>query len=519
MATERLSMHKTREILRQKWVLGRTHRQTARRAGTSPGAVGNVLARAKEAGLTSWEQVEALDETTLERRLYDATAIEQTTERPEPDCAWVHRERSRPGVTLELLHLEYLERHPDGYRYTAFCDRYREWLGRRGLVMRQVHIAGEKMFVDYAGKKPRIINPATGEVTEVELFVAVLGASSYTYAEATLSQQGQDWIASHCRAFAFFGGVAAATVCDQLKSGVTRACRYEPGVQRTYEEMAAHHGTTVLPARPKHPRDKAKVEVAVQVVERWILARIRNEVFHSLAALNARIRELLVDLNNRMMKRYGKSRKELFEDIERRALAPLPATSFEYADWKKARVNIDYHVVFDDHYYSVPHQHVHAEVWVRATVTTIEIFLRGRQLAVHPRSRARGKHTTNPEHMPSAHRAHAEWTPSRILAWAEKTGPATRELCAAILADRPHPEQGFRSCLGILRLGKRYGEERLEAACARAVRVRARSYRHIESILKNGLDRVPLPGDGGDERSALPRVEHENVRGPDYYLN
>lgn len=344
-------MHKTREILRQKWLLGRTHRQTATSTGTSPGAVGSVLARAKAAGLTTWEQVTQLDDEALERALYGTAVVEPGVKPAEPDCAWIHRERHRPHVTLELLHLEYLRQHPNGLRYTAFCNRYRAWLARRGLVMRQVHVAGEKMFVDYAGKKPTLVDPATGAVTEVELFVAVLGASSYTYAEATRSQRGPDWIGSHCRAFAFFGGVPRAVVCDQLKSGVTRACRYEPQVQRTYEEMAAHYGTTVLPARPKHPRDKAKVEVAVQVVERWILARIRNEVFHSLAALNARIAELLIDINSRVMKRYGESRRELFEKLERPALAALPAEAFEYAEWKKARVNIDYHVVFDGHFH------------------------------------------------------------------------------------------------------------------------------------------------------------------------
>lgn len=511
-------MHKTREILRQKWLLGRTHRQTAMSNGTSPGAVGNVLARAKAAGLTAWEQVTQLDDDALERALYGTSVVEPGVAPVEPDCAWIHRERHRPHVTLELLHLEYLRQHPNGLRYTAFCNRYRTWLDRRGLVMRQVHVAGEKMFVDYAGKKPSLVDPATGTVAEVELFVAVLGASSYTYAEATRSQRGPDWIGSHCRAFAFFGGVPRAVVCDQLKSGVTRACRYEPQVQRTYEEMAAHYGTTVLPARPKHPRDKAKVEVAVQVVERWILARIRNEVFHSLAALNARIAELLVDINSRVMKRYGESRKELFEKLEKAALAALRAEAFEYAEWKKARVNIDYHVVFDDHFYSVPYVHVHEEVWIRATVATVEVLLRSRRIASHPRSRARGQHSTVREHMPSAHRAHAEWTPSRLLAWAEKIGPATRQLCAAILAERPHPEQGFRSCLGLLRLGKRYGQERLEAACVRAGHVRARSYRHVESILKNGLDRVPLAHDDGAPAAPQP-IDHENIRGRDYYLN
>ena len=515
MATERMSMRKTKEILRQKWVLGRTHRAIGVSAGTSAGAVGAVLARAKLAGLTAWSEIEALGEDKLERLLYGASIIENT--RPEPDCARIHRERSRPGVTLELLHEEYLTEHPSGYQYTAFCGRYREWLGRRGLVMRQVHVAGDKMFVDYSGKRPEVFDAQTGEVTKVELFVAVLGGSNYTYAEATLTQRGPDWIGSHVRALAFFGGVPKAIVCDQLKSGVTRACRYEPEVQRTYEDLATHYGTTVLPARPYKPRDKAKVENAVLIVQRWILARIRNEVFHSLGALNARIRELLVDLNARVMKRYGKSRRELFESIERAALAAPPPSRFEYSEWKKATVNIDYHIAFDFHFYSVPYAHVHEKVWARATATTIEVMLRGRRIASHRRSHVRGGYTTLADHMPSSHRAQAQWTPSRILAWAEKTGPSVRALCEVILAQRRHPEHGFKSCLGILRLGKRYGAERLDAACARAHRANARSYRHVDSILKNGLDRVAEQPDGAS--SQRPPIAHENVRGPDYYLN
>ena len=347
---------------------------------------------------------------------------------------------------------------------------------------------------------------------EVELFVAALGASNLTYAEATRTQQGPDWIASHVRALEYFGGVPAALVPDQLKSGVTRACRYEPETQRTYEELAQHYGTTVLPARPLRPRDKAKVEVAVQIAQRWLLARVRDEVFHSLGALNGRLRELLVDLNGREMRRYGKSRRALFEEVERAALRPLPSTRFEYADWRRARVNIDYHVLVDGHLYSVPYRLVHEEVEARLTTDIVEILHNRARVAAHRRSPTKGGFTTLADHMPSAHRAHAEWTPSRILTWASNVGAATRDLCEAILADRPHPEQGFRSCLGILRLGKRYDEARLEAACERALRARARSYRHVESILKNGLDRVAT----AEDATTIP-LTHENVRGRDYY--
>jgi transposase len=508
-------MRKTREILRQKWQLGRTHRATAASLGTSAGAIGAVLVRAAAAGVSTWADVEALSEEELEARLYGATRAAPEGEREEPDCTWIHRERTRPGVTLQLLHIEYLEKYPGGYQYTAFCDRFREWCARRALVMRHVHVAGDKLFVDYSGKRPSVVDGATGEVTPVELFVAVLGGSNYTYAEVTRTQRGPDWIASHVRALEYFGGVPKALVCDQLKSGVVRACRYEPEIQRTYEDLATHYGTTVLPARPYKPRDKAKVEGTVLIVQRWILARIRNETFNSLAALNARIRDLLVDLNARVMRRYGKSRRELFESTERAALGALPSSRFEYAEWKKATVNIDYHVLFDTHSYSVPYAHVHDEVWVRATAVTVEVLLRNRRIALHARSHARGGFTTLAPHMPSSHRAQAEWTPSRILAWAEETGPAVHAYCAFILEQRRHPEHGFKSCLGIFRLGKRYGRERLDAACARAHRAGSRTYHSVASILDKGLDRVPEQNDGAD----VAPIAHENVRGPGYYLN
>jgi transposase len=514
MAAERLSMRQIREILRQKWTLGLSHRAVARSLRIGLGTVSGALTRAEAAGL-DWPAVQALTDDDLERRLYRRPApIEPTRQRPAPDCAWIHAERRKPGVTLELLHLEYLEQHPTGYRYTQFCDLYRRWLQRRRLSMRQVHHAGEKCFVDYAGQKPRLLDPATGAVVEVELFVAVLGASNYTYAEASRTQQVPDWIASHARALAFFGGVPAAIVCDQLKTGVVVACRYEPGLQRTYDEFAQHYGTAILPARPAAPRDKAKIEVAVQIAERWILARLRHETFFSLSALNARIRELLTDLNARRMRLYGASRTELFARLDQPALRPLPAEPFVYGEWKTARVNIDYHVEVRRHYYSVPYALAQELVDVRVSTAIVEIFHRGQRIAAHPRADSPGRHTTTPAHMPKAHQHHLEWTPSRLTHWAETIGPQTAGLVAVILADRPHPEQGYRSCLGLLRLSRRVGAARLEAACGRALAVGARSYRHVDSILKHGLDGVPL------EPVSPPLIlapVHEHVRGRDYY--
>lgn len=505
-------MHQTREILRRKWSLGHSHREVARSLGVSVGAISAVLKRAAEAGLEDFEALAVLSEPELEARLYGPA---QPQNRPLPDPVWIHSERQKKGVTLELLHHEYLEQHPDGYRYTQFCEHYRRWCKRRRLSMRQVHRAGEKMFVDYAGKKPAIVDPRTGEAVEVELFVAVLGASSLTYAEATLTQRVPDFLASHTRAVEYFGGVTELVVPDQLKSGVIRACRYEPLAQRSYDEWSRHYGTTILPARPRKPRDKAKVEVAVQVVERWILARLRHETFFSLRELNRRIHELLEEINDRPMRGYGQSRRERFEAIDRPALRPLPAEPFELAEWKHAKVNLDYHVELDRHFYSVPHALVHERVALRYTASSVEVLHKGRRVALHRRDPMPGAYTTVPGHMPKAHRKHLEWTPSRLIHWARSVGPETATLVEVILADRPHPEQGYRSCLGILRLERQYGRDRLEAACARAVSVRARSYRHVQSILKNGLDRIAIGSD--DEREARLPLVHENVRGGDYY--
>jgi transposase len=504
-------MHVLREILRQKLALGRSHREVAASVGVSAGKVAGVFSDARALGLDA-AAVEAMSDADLDARLYPKTA--PTSLRPQPDCAALHLELRRQGVTLALLHVEYMTAHPDGLRYTAFCDRYREWLKRHSPVMRQVHVAGDKLFVDYAGMKARIFDPQTGEMFEVELFVAVLGASNYTYAEATRTQQVIDFTSSVARAFAFIGGVTRAVVPDQLKSAVTLACRYDPLIQRTCAELGRHYATAILPARPRSPRDKAKVEVGVQIAERWLLARIRNETFTSLGALNARLFELTEALNNRTMRTYKASRRELFERLDRPALGPLPEHAFEAATWKKVSLNIDYHVEFDHHFYSAPHALLREELWVRATATTVEILHGETRIASHVRSYVHGRPTTTPDHMPSTHRAQAEWTPTRILSWAATVGPSTAALCEVILRERHHPEWGFRSCLGLLRLAKKYGTARVEAASARALYAGARSYRPVKTILQHGLDSQPMPG---PESPATTGPTHSNVRGRDYY--
>jgi transposase len=506
-------MRKVKEILRQKLELRRSNRDIAASVGKSAGVVSTTLTRATAAGL-DWATANALSDDELEAQLYGQRPSCRSN-RPLPDAAQIHLELRRTGVTLELLHLEYLERNPDGFKYTKFCEVYREWCERRTPTMRQVHVAGEKCFVDYSGKRPHIVDSTTGEWIDVELFVGVLGASNFTFARATRTQQVHDFVGAHLVMFERFEGVPKMIVPDQLKSGVTKPCWYEPAVQRTYEEMAQHYGTVVVPARPRHPRDKAKVEVAVQVAQRWILARLRNETFCSLEALNDRIDELCADMNARKMKTYGASRRELFDRYEREALSELPPTRYECAEFAWPKMNVDYHVDFEGHHYSVPFQQNRERVEVRATFTTVEILLRGKRIASHPRSRVRGGFSTKPEHMPSSHRAHAEWSPSRLLDWAASVGPSTAQLVDAILRDRPHPEQGYRSCLGILRLSKKYGNNRLEAACASALGLGARSYRHVESMLMHGLDRLKESNDEGT--TAPRRPTHANVRGRDYY--
>jgi transposase len=429
-----------------------------------------------------------------------------------PDWAQVDRELRRPGVTRALLWEEYRAAHPDSYGYAWFCDRYEAWKGRARPSMRQTHVGGEKVFVDFAGDTIDVIDPATGEARPAKLFVAAMGASSYIYAEARASEGLEDWIGAHVNLFAFLGGVPKAVVPDNLKAAVLKADRYEPGLNRSYAELAAHYGMAVLPARPRKPRDKAKVEAAVLVAERWILARLRNRRFFSLADLNAAIRTLLDAINRRVMRGYGASRADLFASLDRPHLRPLPEAAYVFARWKRCRVAPDYHVEIDGAYYPVPFGLIREIVDVRVVARTIEVFHRGRRVASHALFPGRCGHSTIPEHMPRAHRRFGEWTPARLMAAAEKVGPSVAAFCDAMMAARPHPKPGFRTCLGVLALVKTYGAARVNAACRRGLDIRARSVASIRSILKTGLDRALLE----ELAEALP-VSHGNIRGQRYY--
>jgi transposase len=505
-------MRQVREVLRLKHVCGHSGHRIAAAIGISRYTVAEYLRRAAVLGIT-WPVPPELDDVTLERRLFTPPFAAPEEQRPQPDWARIHAELRRPGVTLSLLWQEYRAGHLDGYGYSRFCDLHAEWRARISPTMRQTHVAGDKLFVDYAGQTAAVVDPLTGEVRQAQVFVAALGASNYTYAEARWTQSLADWIGCHINAFAFFGGVARQLICDNLKAGVTAASRYEPGVNRTYQDMATHYGTAIVPTRVRKPRDKAKVEVAVQVVQRWVLARLRNHRFFSLAELNKAIREQVDELNARTMRRLGSSRRALFETIERPALLELPAEPYAYAEWRRCRVALDYHVELHGHWYSVPYRLVREVVDARITDQTIELFHRGTRVASHLRSPLRHRHTTVPDHMSSAHRRYAEWTPTRLLREATAIGPATAGLVELILRAKPHPEQGFRACLGILRLVRGYGAERLEAACQRGIDIGARSYGSVVSILRNNLDRAYRPQPVPDE----PPLLHGNIRGGRYY--
>jgi transposase len=514
VAKRRLSVRKIKEVLRLHYEKGFSTRQIAKSLSIGRSTVQDYLDRTQRAGL-NWSLAADLDETTLEHQLYPPVPSVAQEKHPMPSMEYLYQELKRKGVTLQLLWHEYKQANLDGYQYSRFCYHYQQWVQKLDLCLRQEYRAGEKLFVDYAGQTMEITDPETGEIQEIQIFVATLGASNYTFAEATLSQELSSWVQSHVHAFEFFGGAPEILVPDNLKSAVTRPCRYEPDLNATYRELSEHYGTVIIPARVAKPQDKAKVESGVLQVERWVLAPLRNRTFFSLGELQEAIAEKVEALNNRSFQKLQSTRRTLFETLEKPILKPLPVHSYIYAEWKYARVNIDYHIEVDHHYYSVPYPLVHEKLDVRFTDTSVEVFFKGRRITSHRRSYRKGAHTTLPEHMPKSHQKYVEWTPSRLVRWAGQIGPHTQNLVSCIIENRPHPEQGYRSCLGLLRLGKTYSPERLEAACARALQMKAYSYKNVESILKKGLDRQPFMT--ASSQTPLPLLEHANLRGKEYY--
>jgi len=512
-------MRKVREVLRLKHSLKRSEREIAESVGIGHSSVNDYLKRAKKAGLR-WEDAEPMSDEEVEARLFQRVGGNGATARAPIDPRWVHMELRRAGVTLELLWVEYQQAVADGgsglppYKYSQFCELYREYKKKISPVMRQTHRAGEKSFIDFSGKKPRLVDGETGGWIEVELFVMVLGASHYTYAEAVRTQQLADFVGATVRGLEYFGGVSEILVPDQLKSAVSKSDRIEPEINATYAEMAQHYGTAIVPARPRKPKDKAPVEGGVLIVQRWILACLRNRRFFSLEELNAAIWELLEKLNTKPFQKLEGCRRSAFEKLDRPALRPLPAQRYEMGEWKLGvGVNVDYHFEYDHRYYSVPSELINAKVDVRATATVIEAWRNHLRVTSHERSYGpKGKAVTKPEHRPREHREWGAWPPERLVGWAQTKGPKTGEVASAILARGGHPESGRRACLGLVRMGDRYGEARLEAACDRAHAINSPTYKTVASILKNGLDKVKR----AEEVEAKP-VVHENIRGGAYF--
>ncbi|NPD69745.1 IS21 family transposase (plasmid) [Lichenicola cladoniae] len=505
-------MRRIRHLLTMHFGAGASARLIARELGISPSTVREYLGRAVAAGITWPLDVDATDEILMARLFVNGGVRLGARFHAGPDWAVLARELKRPGVNLMILWEEYRGTHPEGYAYSRFCELFRDFERRLPPTMRQQHVAGHKAFVDYSGKRVPIADPVTGEVRMAEIFVAVLGASSLTYAEATWPQGLPDWVGAHVRMFRYFGAVPRLMVPDNLKSGVNKASFYDPEINRSYAAMAAYYGVGVLPARPRRQRDKAAVEAGVRFAQSYIVGRLRNVTFFSLGECNAAIAIALERMNGREMRRLGISRRQLFETIERHVMQPLPQDDYEYADWHLARVGIDYHVEVQSFFYSVPHALIREQVDTRATARTIEVFHRGKRVAAHVRRYGGPRHGTQPEHMPSAHRRYAEWTPERLQRQARGIGPNTEALIIAVLARRPHPEQGFRTCLGVLRLFRGLDAVWVEAASLRAVEIGALAYASVASILKHRLDRPTSP-QATDETPLL----HDNIRGSSYY--
>ena len=521
MAQEGLAMRDIKELLRLRLGQGLSQRQTAKASGFGRTTVQEYEERARRAGLNDPVEIDLLSSEELSQRLGLKTISSLPTRvrpasRGTPDWSKVREELVRhKHTTLMLLWTEYKSENPEGYQYSQYCELYRNWTKRLSLVMRQEHRAGEKAFIDYAGTTINIVDSETGEVQSAQIFVSALGASSYIFAEATWSQSLPDWLMSHRRMFEFYGGVSEILVPDNLKSGVTKPDRYEAGINRAYRELAEHYGTCVIPARVRKPKDKAKVEVSVQVVSRWIIAALRGRTFFSLAELNAEIRILLEKINNRKMRHVGKSRLELFEELEKSVLKPLPAKPYEYGEWKQVTVNVDYHVEFCHVFYSVPYEFVGQKFWVRATNAVIEIYRDLERIAAHRRSYRRGHYVTEPGHRPVAHREQAKWTPERIISWGSTKGGDVGEFLKKLLSQKTHPEQSFRAALGVIRLSDKYGDARLARACAKAMRIGSIRYQTVKNLLANSMESVP-PTDT-ELQIHLFELNHENVRGETYY--
>ena len=511
---KRISMKKVIEILRLRFKEGLSIENCAKGACVGKATAHEVLKRAELLNI-NLSSLSLLTEEEIENILYPVKEKNKNLNSSLPDWVYIKNELMRKGVTLHILWLEYKKQFPEGLQYTQFCVRYKSWTKQSKLSMRQNHIAGEKVFVDYSGLRQEYLDIYTGEIKYAEIFIGVLGASNYTFAIAVKSQTKKDWIYANNKMLEYFGGVPRIIVPDNLKSAVTSACKYEPDLNPSYREFAQYYSVAVIPTRARKPKDKGKVEVGVQIAQRWILARIRKQTFSSIEEINKAILPLLKELNLKVMRHLGVSRSELFEKYEKPALRQLPEYMYELAEWKQAKVNIDYHVEFEKHYYSVPHKHIHEKVELRSTRSMVEIFYLGKRIALHPRSFLIGKHSTISDHMPISHKEQKEWTPDRMLDWARNTGTEVEFFVQLLLEKYEHPQQGFRAALGIFRFAKTYSDARVNAACKRAIHYGDISFKSVRNILKNNLDKIELTENENTVKNKI--VDHENIRGSSYF--
>jgi len=512
MPARRIEMRTLKEVLWLRFLAGLSRRKIADCTGVGKSSVSNHVARAEELGLT-WDQVEPMPEEKLEALMYPESSGKGSRGFGEPDWDKVAKELRRKAVTKRLVWEEYgQEVGQRAYSYSRFCELFAGWKSGIEPVMRFEHVAGEKCFVDYAGMTLSVVDPDTGEVRQAEVFVATLGASSYTFADVTWTQKSKDFLASHSRAVEFFGGVTVIFVLDNLKSGVTKAHRYEPLLNRSYDDLLKHLNAVAIPGRGRKPRDKAKVENGVLQVERWVLAPLRDRTLIGLEEARSAVLEQLDKMNARPFQKMAGSRQSLFEELDLPALQPLPAQRWVPTGWKEVKVHIDYHVEISKRYFSVPYQYIGKTLDVKITPDLVEIFRKGRPVTSHRRTRQR--YSTKPEHMPSSHREHLRWSPPRVVARAKHIGPSVAELIDRLLSSKRHPEQGYRPCLGIVRLADRWGEDRLEAACCRALAHSSYSYHSVKAILEKGLDRIEE-----SECQASPIGDHTNIRGGNAYVD
>lgn len=515
MGNKRIEMRKVRELLRLTFEQGLSARKAAPIIGIGKTAASQYLSGFKASKLEH-SNVSAMSDSELLNAINTKKESENSRfEELSKLFPYFEKELKRTGLTLQLLWKEYSETDIDCYGYSQFCHHYYHWRKETKVSMRMEHKAGDKMFVDFAGKKLSIVDPKTGEIQELEIFVSVLGASQLSYIEAVLSQKKADWIAVNQNALSFYKGVPNAIVPDCLKSAVIKSDKYEPEINQTYNDFAQHYQTVILPARALHPQDKSLAENFVRNAYTQIYAPLRNLTFFSIEELNTALWEQLDLYNHKNFQARGYSRNQLFEEIEKSQLKPLPTGTYELKAFSECKVQYNHHVYFkeDKHYYSVPFQFTGKKVMIISTSRSIEMFFNNSRIAIHQRNRCTYGYTTKTGHRPPNHQFVSEWSPQRFIKWGRNIAAEVEELITLLLDSRQHPEQAYRSCMGILNLSKKYDNADYIKACKKALGLNLINYKFIKNMLETKA--FNLADEQESEQSNLPN--HGNIRGEEVY--